>query len=219
MVDYFNLPINCIIDQQVEIDDFLKHAPISHINKATIKGNTLDLRILHNITPEKTKKSAIRLISTDYPEIQIISIKIQAYQYCKYEFRNFAWLFFCAIPYPLILIAEYIRGTRHYIRFASSTFHEGKIDISKNVQESIITSRWIDVNHLFTDDDDLLKIIAYGFHAYNDLYNIYSIWTTAFNIHSSGTSGNSAINMQEDTYRKKETRKYYNKLEEKRKQF
>lgn len=219
MTDFFKIPNNCKINQKIKVEDFLKRAPLNHVQKLDLKANTLNLRVISNITPEKTGITPVRLSDADYPEIQIIEVDVYAYRFCKYEFSNFTRLFFRTIPYPLILITRYNHGDDHYVRFATSNFHEGKIDTSKNIQESIVTSKWIDVNHLYSDDCILLDDISSVYSSYSDLYNMYAHWTDAFVFHNSGSQGNYIINYQEDTYRKKEMREYHDDLEEKRKQF
>jgi len=219
MTDFFDLPESCKINRIIEVEEFLKHAPINDIQKSVIKANTKELRILYNITPEKTGKTPVRSHGTEYTEIQVISLDLHSYRYCKYEFNAFASLFFRAIPYPLILIATYNQSKKHYIRFASSTFHQGKIDISKNIQDSIISSQWIDVNRFYPDDGDLRNNLTLIYKYYDDLYSIYYWWTNVLNDHYSGSDGNYIINCQEEIYRKKEMREYFNELEVKRRKF
>lgn len=219
MINYFNLPYKCKINQRLELEEFIKHAPIDNKQKLTVKANTLELKILYNITPDKSGKISKRINNTDYSEIQIFLIRVHAYRFCKYEFSNFARLFFRSIPYPLVLIVDYQGEHNHYVRFASSNFHEGKIDISKNVQDSIVTSGWIDLKNRCNDDVKLFETIKKIYENDDNLHGIYFGWTNAFANHYCGDEGNWQLNRNESIYRKEEMRQYFNTMEIVRKSF
>lgn len=197
------LPESVRLLQSIPIETMLKQGKFSKKQTANIRANVKSIRLLYNITPQKSGKVAVRSGLSDYNEIQIIALELALHGFYRYAFHQLLWPIFRAVPYPMIVIAYCTDGIEPVVRIAADACRDNKFDDSLNVVEFIKSTCWIGMNSINDAQGcnmRLLRSFGVSYGIFENLKDIYNTWLSEIVRHYTSFQADWALNQHEFTY-------------------
>jgi hypothetical protein len=176
LVGFLDVPKEVISGVPITRTDFEKYANIHGKKLYDLAANIAKAQVLYNLTPEKAQKIPVTCDEYDYPEIQVIQVKMKFQKFYRNQFNELMRPIFAAIPYPIVIIAVCNSYTIPVIRISMSNFHTGKREDWRNIQDAIFSTDWCYLNGNDRALNYLRQEMSRIYNSSADLRQIYVGW-------------------------------------------
>lgn len=170
MEDYrfLNIPDTCFIGNVLYKKLFYENAKLGARDKRIFTDTIEKIRWVYCLKPETINIPAYKDQERDYPEIEIIEVRLREDK----NLKRIAEIIMRTIPYPMILV--FILKDKKKFYLAHQRINQA--DSSKNTVEEFIVSGWLDRDSVLLDQLDIRKMRFTNYYVlYSDLVDQVSI--------------------------------------------
>lgn len=166
LFDYLGLPKSCALGNVIFKKTFTEQGQLSKEEKQLLNEQIEKVIWHYSMKPEVLNIDAYKDEQREYPEIEVIEVKIAS----KEKAKKVAKMIMTAIPYPMVL--QVTCQNEALLVLGDNVINHN--DTSKNVlKEMVMIKEWLDVDNLTSKEQTFLEAMQIGHLSSRNLYKLY----------------------------------------------
>lgn len=165
IINYLGLPKSCALGNVIFKKTFIEQGDLSKAEKKLLSEQIEKVIWHYSIKPANVNIDAYKDEEREYPEIEVIEVKIAS----KDKVKKIVEMIMKTIPYPMLL--EVTCQDEALFALGDSVINQS--DTSKNVLKEVVMSAWLNVNSLSSKEQTFLESIHMRNLSSRNLYKLY----------------------------------------------
>ena len=166
LFDYLGLPKSCALGNVIFKKTFTEQGHLSKIEKQLLNEQIEKVIWHYSMKPEMLNIDAYKDEEREYPEIEVIEVKIDSEDKAK----KIAEMIITIIPYPMVL--QVTCQDKAVLVLGDNAINHN--DTSKNVlKEMVMMKSWVNVSNLSFKEQTFLEAIHISHLSSRNLYKLY----------------------------------------------